>query len=78
MNTSKLNDIINANVCGYDIHDYKDYTGLYLESANWKSTGNALTNEELDDINDNNNDWLMDQIDIGSIIDDLKMSYGME
>jgi hypothetical protein len=78
MNTNRLKDITDINIVGYDISDYKNYSDMYLESATWKSTQQELTEDELNDITDNHKDWLIDQIDIGDIIDDLRMCHGIE
>jgi hypothetical protein len=36
----------------YDERDYPDFCDSYIESAYWKDTGNELTEEELDWLND--------------------------
>lgn len=45
ISTSELEDIV---VAGIDPRDYPDFSDAYIEEACWKSTGEPLSDEELE------------------------------
>lgn len=45
-----VNDLRNITIDGIDIRDYPDLCDAFIESACWKSTGDILTEDELDRI----------------------------
>jgi hypothetical protein len=44
-----LNDIEDIEIDGIDTRDYPDFCDAYICSASWKSTGQELTDAELQD-----------------------------
>lgn len=49
---SQLKDIVDVEMDGIDSKDYPDFADAFIQSAAWKN-GTALTEEELEDLNEN-------------------------
>ena len=45
-------DLCDVEVDGIDTEDYPDFCDAFISAAPWKSSGNALTDEELEEVND--------------------------
>jgi hypothetical protein len=56
-----FNNIEDIQIDGIDINDYPDFVDAFLGDAIWKDSGKELTDEELEDINDNHSDWVYEQ-----------------
>jgi hypothetical protein len=48
----RINDIQIDEIDGIDMNDYPDFVDAYCIAAHYKSTGQELTEEELDILND--------------------------
>ena len=42
----------------YDRNDYPDFADTYISVAYWLDTGKELTEEELEDLDENHSDWV--------------------
>lgn len=58
MDTNNITDVEVEDVHGWD---YPDFADAYISSARWKCSGCRLTEEELDDLNDNHGDFVYEQ-----------------
>lgn len=49
-----LNDrsVVDLDIDGIDMRDYPDFCDAYIASAAWEDTGENLTDEELEELND--------------------------
>ena len=50
--SDKLKDIVDIEMDGIDSKDYPDFADAFIQSAAWKN-GTALTEEELEELNEN-------------------------
>jgi hypothetical protein len=55
MNTNNITDVEVEDVFGWD---YPDFSDAYISRAFWADTGKELTEEELDELNDNHRDFV--------------------
>lgn len=44
--------IVDVSVQGIDMRDYPDFCDAYIEEAYWDDTGERLTDEELEELNE--------------------------
>jgi hypothetical protein len=53
-------DFKNITIVSMDVNtrDYPDFCGSYIIEAEWSDTGKELTEEEIDDLNDNHYDFV--------------------
>jgi hypothetical protein len=52
MLTFKGRRLTSVTVQDIDFKDYPDFCDAFIESASWEDTGEALTDDELDQVND--------------------------
>jgi hypothetical protein len=57
INVKLLQDV---QVDGIDTRDYPDFCDAFIAYASWKDTGEDLTEEELNDLNENYRDFVYD------------------
>ena len=48
-----LSNVVIEDIEGIDTRDYPDFVDAHITAAYWKDTGEELTEEELDLVNDN-------------------------
>ena len=53
MDEMKDREITNVEVEGIDTRDYPEFCDAFISSADWADTGEALTDPELDIVNEN-------------------------
>jgi len=58
MNVLEIDDV---QIEGIDTRDYPDFCDAFIAAATWKS-GKELTEEELDDLNDNHRDFVYELV----------------
>lgn len=51
MHTFKNREIVDIEVQDIDTRDYPDFADAYISDARWADTGEPLTEEELDELN---------------------------
>ena len=56
MNVWLLNNITDIEIEGIDMRDYPDFCDAYISYAVWEDTGEELTDEELDKLNEEHSD----------------------
>ena len=54
--------ITDVEVEDIDNRDYPDFCDAFISSAVWKDTGKNLTDEELDELNDNHRDFVYEMV----------------
>lgn len=54
--------LVDIEVDGIDTRDYPDFTDAFIASAVWKDTLKDLSDNELDDLNDNYGDFVYDKV----------------
>ena len=47
---------------GINTKDYPDFADAYLSAADWKDTGEPLTDEELEELQQNYGDWFYEKV----------------
>jgi len=57
-----VNNLIDITVDGVDTKDYPDFCDAYIDSAVWKDSGKDLTDEELDELNDEEREFVYEQV----------------
>lgn len=57
-----LDQIDAVEVDGINMRDYPDFCDAYISYAEWKDTGEPLTEDDLDWINDNAGDFVYDTV----------------
>ena len=55
-----LKKISNITVGGIDTTDYPDFCDAYIQSADYD--GEPMTNDEIDELNDNHSDFVYDAV----------------
>lgn len=60
----KLNGrtVIDPELDGVDFNDYPDFCDAYVSSARWEDTGELLTDNEIDALNDQCRDEVYDLV----------------
>jgi len=58
IDVEKLTDV---EIDGINTWDYPDFVDAFISSASWED-GTALTDKELDDLNDNYTDFVYDRV----------------
>ena len=61
MRTIRISELENIQVAGINPRDYSDFSDAYIEEACWKSTGEPLTDEELELIDSDAYEEIFDQ-----------------
>lgn len=57
-----LNDIEDIELAGIDTSDYPDFCDAYICGAYWRSTGQALTEDELNEVQDKYPDFVYEAV----------------
>ena len=61
MRTIRTSELENIQIAGINPRDYPDFSDAYIEEACWKSTGEPLTDEELELIDSDAYEEIFDQ-----------------
>ena len=56
-----VKEIIDVKIEGINTKDYPDFVDAFISSAYWKN-GAALTDEELNELNDNHTDFVYEHV----------------
>jgi hypothetical protein len=64
MRKVKLNNrvVVDIEVDGIDTRDYPDFCDAYFSGAAWEDTGESLTADELEQLQDENPELLYDKV----------------
>ncbi len=57
-----LSNIIDIEVDGIANFDHPDYVDAFISSATWSDTLEPLSDEELDELNDNHRDFVYEAV----------------
>ena len=56
-----VNNLADVVIEGVDMKDYPDFCDAYIESAEWADTGLPLTEDELDNLNENESEYIQEK-----------------
>lgn len=56
-----VDNITNVTMANVDMKDYPDFVDAYVEYAEWEDTGLPLTDEELDNLNENEHEFKQEE-----------------